>query len=181
MFVCSVKSSGSKIIAVVLVLLLLLLGFIIFSQLDFGGKPDADGTTAEESLLVKTDQPLSYAAADASERQAFIKQFGWTVREDPAEIAEVLIPAEFDEVYRKYNDLQKSQGLDLESFQGQRVKRWSYVVTDYPEYENTEEIRINLLIQKGVVIGGDVCSLAENGFMHGFSRENIGTGSQNAS
>ena len=31
-------------------------------------------------------------------------------------------------------------------------------------------IRANLLVYDGVVIGGDVCSVALDGFMHGFER-----------
>lgn len=171
MFVCSVKSPRSKVIAAVIVILLILLGFIVCSQLPGGSGGWPSGTTEPQSDTLQTDAAVSYNAADASERLAFIAQFGWQVKEEPAEISEVIIPTDFDEVYEKYNALQKAQGLDLESYQGERVKRWSYTVTNYPNAENTDYIRINLLICDGVVIGGDVCSLAENGFMHGFSAE----------
>lgn len=170
MFVCSVKSPRSKVIAVVLIILLLLLGFIVCSQLD-GGDPDSTGTTAPELPHVETENPVSYDAADASERMSFIAQFGWQVDGEPAEVTEVLIPAEFDEVYQKYNEIQLAQGLDLTQFAGERVKRWSYTVTNYPGYEGTDVIRIDLLVCKGVVVGGDVCSLEEDGFMHGFVRD----------
>lgn len=170
MFVFSVKSPKSKLIAVVLILLLLCLGYIVISQLDFGKKPDSPGTTVCESENVNVDGTISYNAADESEIMQFISQFGWTVRTDPEEIAEVIIPETFDDVYSKYNSIQKEQGLDLESYKGERVKRRSYAVTNYPGKEDSNSIRINLLVYKGTVIGGDVCDLSEDGFMHGFAR-----------
>ena len=106
------------------------------------------------------------AAADAGERLAFIDQFGWKVKEDPVEIAEVIVPETFDEVYEKYNTLQIEQGLDLTPYQGKRVKRWTYEVTNYPDYDGT--VYISLLVYKDKVIGGDVCSADVNGFVHGF-------------
>ncbi len=181
MFVFSVKSQRSKIIAAILIILLALLGFIVCSQLDTGSGGGENGTTLSEPANVETDNTVSYNAADGSERLEFIKQFGWECSEEPSEIMEVLIPAEFDEVYERYNELQKSQGLDLSDYKGQRVKRWSYQITNYPGYEESSQIRINLLVCKGVVIGGDVCSLAEDGFMCGFADKTSGTEIKNES
>lgn len=171
MFVFSVKSPKTKVLAAVLILLALCLGYIVISQLDFGDKGGSRGTTVPEEVNIEADAAISYNAADESERMQFIAQFGWTVRSEPEEIAEIIIPSAFDDVYEKYNSIQKNQGLDLESYKGERVKRWSYAVTNYPNAENSNSIRINLLIYKGVVIGGDICDLGENGFMHGFAKE----------
>jgi hypothetical protein len=106
------------------------------------------------------------AAKTNEERLAFIKSFGWEVEEDPAEVLEVIIPAEFDDVYSRYNDIQKLQGCDLKGFAGERCKRYSYTVTNYPGVEG--EVRFNSLVHKDKMIGGDVCSLEPNGFLHGF-------------
>ncbi len=112
---------------------------------------------------------LSLKANSASERLAFISQFGWEVYEDPTQVTEVIIPAEFDEVYTEYASMQKEQGFDLEPYKGLRAKRWTYSVLNYPGYEDKEgTVEINLLIYDGIVIGGDVCSLELGGFMHGF-------------
>ena len=89
--------------------------------------------------------------------------------EEPVEVCEVIIPAEFDETYTKYNEIQKGQGFDLSAYAGMRVKRWTYSVKNYTGYENQNCIRINMLVYEGLVIGGDVCSIELNGFMHGFS------------
>jgi hypothetical protein len=49
------------------------------------------------------------------------------------------------------------------------VKRWTYELKNYPGYESKPGVvQANLLIDHGVVIGGDVCSLELGGFLHGF-------------
>lgn len=178
MFVYSVNSRRPMIFAILAVLALIVLGAALCFRAGSGGaRPGGDGATAPQTLPgenadAASGEPISYAAADASERLAFIRRFGWTVKEEPEEISELLIPAEFDEVYEKYNAIQLSQGLDLSAYKGERVKRWSYAVTNYPGVENSGEcVRIDLLIHAGQVIGGSVYSLAADGFMHGFAAE----------
>ena len=176
MFVYSVKSRRSNIAAVILIAALVILGAVLIFRA--GGKtgPGDDGETLPRGFSDRdgedaaAGEAISYAAADASERLAFIRQFGWTVREEPEEIADILIPGEFDEVYEKYNAIQTAQGLDLSAYRGERVKRWSYAVTNYPGVEDSADtVRIDLLVSSGNVIGGSVYSLASDGFMHGFA------------
>ena len=108
-------------------------------------------------------------AGNAAERLAVISQFGWDVAEDPVTVTEILIPYESDEVFDKYNEIQKQQGLDLSLYAGRRVKKWTYAVRNYPGYEGRADvIELNMLICDGLVIGGDVCSTELGGFMHGF-------------
>jgi hypothetical protein len=112
---------------------------------------------------------IRLSASNAAERLAFLSQFGWEVSEDPIEVSEVIIPAEFDETYEKYNGVQKEQDMDLKPFAGSRVKRWTYEVLNYPGYENQPGVvQANLLVSDGKVVGGDVCSLELGGFLHGF-------------
>ena len=114
---------------------------------------------------------VSHHTAEAGKTAALnISQFGWSVKEDPVEVCEVIIPAEFDDVYEKYNELQKEQGFDLSLYASKRVKRWTYEITNYTGYENTGFIHANILVYDGKVIGGDVCSTELNGFMHGFAK-----------
>ncbi len=107
---------------------------------------------------------------DSSQILSFISTFGWEVDEEPDEVREVIIPAEFDDVYNNYNAIQLKQGYDLQKYAGERVKRWTYTIKNYPEYIDQECIKINILVYKGEVIGGDVCSVRLDGFMHGFSQ-----------
>ncbi|MBQ7308537.1 MAG: DUF4830 domain-containing protein [Clostridia bacterium] len=102
-----------------------------------------------------------------SDRLAFIEQFGWKVDATPLETVEVSIPEEFDKVYLGYNEMQKEQGLGLTKYKGKTVTRYTYNVTNYPEYEG--DVYISLLVYKNKVIGDDVCSADVNGFVHGFA------------
>ncbi len=112
----------------------------------------------------------NYTVNTGDQRLAFITQFGWEVEEEPVEIEEVLIPREFDTLYEDYNALQKSQGLDLTRYRGQKVRRFCYRILNYPDC--TDEVRLNMLVAENKIIGGDVCSTALDGFMHGFRYEN---------
>lgn len=125
-----------------------------------------EGSKTENKKTKKIDTKKA-AAKTNEQRVDFIESFGWTVEAEPAEIIEVIIPKEFDSVYKEYNAMQKLQGCDLSSNAGKRCKRYSYKVTNYPN--QTENVRINLLVLNNKVIGGDVCSLDAGGFMHGFA------------
>lgn len=121
---------------------------------------------------VETGGEISRSVSNNEEILTFISGYGWEVDEEPIEVREVVIPEVFDEVYDNYNAIQLKQGFDLTEFAGQRVKRWTYVIRNYPDTASDDGfIRINLLINDGVVIGGDVCSVKLDGFMHGFSKE----------
>lgn len=106
---------------------------------------------------------------DNNDRINFISQFGWTVNETPLEEISVTIPDEFDTVYVGYNEMQKDQGLNLAKYKGKDVTRYTYNVTNYKDYEG--EVYVNLLVYRGKVVGGDVCSADSSGFVHGFSQE----------
>ena len=154
MFVYSVKSSKIKMVILVLLVVLLVLAMLLVTRLH---QP------------AEADSVLNIKAENAEQRVAFLSQFGWSFDEDPVEVAEVIIPPEFDEVYEKYNAIQKEQGFDLTKYQGKRVKRWTYAIKNYPGYAaDSGCIHANLLVYEGQVIGGDVCSVELNGFMHGF-------------
>ena len=124
-------------------------------------------TTDKEPSEVKS---VGKNITDSSQILTFISTFGWEVDEEPDEVREVIIPAEFDDVYNNYNAIQLKQGYDLQKYAGERVKRWTYTIKNYPEYVDQECIKINILVYKGEVIGGDVCSVRLDGFMHGFSK-----------
>jgi hypothetical protein len=128
---------------------------------------DAISTGSEQ--VEEAAKPKKTKVKSEQDRQEFIRSFGWEVEEEPVEVLEVIIPKEFDSVYEAYNSMQKRQGYDLSQHAGKRCKRYSYVVTNYPG--QPEDVRINLLIRGNRVIGGDVCSMLEGGFMHGFSMD----------
>ena len=98
------------------------------------------------------------------DRVAYLESFGWTVEPEPLAVEELLIPEEFDETYTQYLELQGSQGFDLTQYCGKRVKRYTYVITNYPTGETG--VQAGLLIYKNTVIGGDVLSPEVGGFIH---------------
>ena len=98
------------------------------------------------------------------DRVAYLESFGWTVEPEPLAVEELLIPEEFDETYTQYLELQSSQGFDLTQYCGKRVKRYTYVITNYPTGETG--VQAGLLIYKNTVIGGDVLSPQLGGFIH---------------
>ena len=78
----------------------------------------------------------------------------------------MIIPQQFGDVYRNYNELQTAQGFDLMRHRGKQVTRYTYAVLNYPG--QAEYIRANLLVLDDEIIAGDICSVyAKNGFLHG--------------
>lgn len=155
MFVYSIKTSKGKLLGLLAVITVaIILMIIVFS----GG---ADAETAS------TKSKISTAASTAAERINFLNQYGWEVKEEPISVTEVLIPEEFDQTYEEYNTIQKTHGMDLSKYKGKSAKKWTYEVTNYPKSDTT--VQANLLVLNGKVIGGDISSTEENGFMHGFS------------
>lgn len=159
MFVLSVsKNKLKKSFVIAFVVIALSVGFIFFIKC-IGNIQNDNMTEISLSTIVSEDDILK-----------FISYYGWEVDEQPAEVREVIIPETFDEVYTNYNEIQLAQGFNLEKYAGQKVKRWTYIVRNYPETSPEDDyIRINILISDGVVIGGDVCSVKLDGFMHGFT------------
>lgn len=100
------------------------------------------------------------------DRVNFLKQFGWTIGGEATDSEEVTIPAEFDKIFGGYNEIQKRQGLDLEKYKGKKMMRYTYEITNYPNYEG--KVIANILVYRGKVVGGDICSADINGFIHGF-------------
>lgn len=102
-------------------------------------------------------------------RISFLSTYGWEVKAEPKEVQEVVIPDVFDQVYLNYNEIQKVDGFNLQKYSGCRVKRWTYEVTNYPDKK--QNVVANVLVYNGKIIGGDICSVALNGFMHAFSQK----------
>ena len=103
------------------------------------------------------------------DRVAILKECGWETETEPVEFMEVRIPEKFDDVYVKYNDIQKRQGLDLEKYAGKRAVRYTYRINNHPSGE--EGVVANLVVYKNKLIGADICSPELNGFMHGITEQ----------
>ncbi|MBR6676621.1 MAG: DUF4830 domain-containing protein [Clostridia bacterium] len=160
MFICSVKGNTLKLFGLVAIAVVAVMIIII-------AVPSAD---AVETGSIFEGETISYdkVKTDASRRD-FLSQFGWKTGDACIEEVEVQIPKDFDKVMNAYNDIQKAQGLDLSKYKGKTVQRYTYEITNYPEYNGT--VYANVIIYKNRVIGGDLCSSDIRGFIHGFESD----------
>ena len=160
MFIYSMHANTIKFFAVICLALTVLIALIAFVP---------TYVTGQEATQVGLNVSYNYEKIKNNEdRINFIKQFGWEVDAQPLKEQEVTIPKEFDKIFATYNEIQRKQGLDLSSFKKKNVMRYTYTVTNYPDYDG--EVYINILVYRNTVIGGDVCSADVNGFVHGFER-----------
>ena len=147
MMVMTAKVDMKKVIAA----LAAVAGVIIALILLFGGGGSSTSTAAP-----------SVAGNDG--RLAFLQELGWEVSASPKESGQVRIPQEANEVFDRYNELQKSAGYDLSQFAGKTVMRYVYQVSNFPGA--TEPVYATLLVYKNQIIGGDITNTAADGTMH---------------
>ncbi len=158
MFIYSFRASTLRFFAVIGLAVAALAALIIFVP-----AYDGDGYT-------DTVASVKYDGIKTNEDMVkFLEQFGYSVTGEPIESVDVTLPDEFDRVFSGYNELQKAQGLDLSKYRGKTVTRYTYEVTNYPG-ENNGTVWANVIVRKGRVIGGDICSSDPNGFVHGFEK-----------
>lgn len=147
MLIMTAKLSKGKIALCLVgaaVLLLLVL------KMAAGGSKEVAKTTPERPTTVATNE----------DRLAYLTSCGYTAEPEPVQTQEVAIPKEFNEVFTRYNDLQRAQGFDLEPYAGKRAKRYVYRLT------NCEgEVSATLIVYKDTVIGADLSSTEGEGFL----------------
>ena len=105
------------------------------------------------------DRPLLTGNA---ERVAYLQELGWEVVEEPVTTLQFLLPPQLKGDYVAYNDLQKSQGFDLEACCGKQVTRYTYTVTNYPQ--RPEGVQLNLYVCEELPVAGDVVCTGADGF-----------------
>lgn len=162
MFIYSFRASTLKFLGIISVTLVALIAIIAFVPIYAEGIGSANTTTAGG---VEISYENVKSSADAVN---FVSQFGWTVDGGNAEVQTVTIPEEFDKVFAAYNEIQKAQGLDLSKYKKKELTRYSFEVTNYPDYEG--KVYANVLVYRNKVVGGDICSADVTGFVHGFEK-----------
>ena len=108
---------------------------------------------------VKEDLPL---LTGNNERIAYLHELGWEVEEEPVTTLQFLLPPQLKGDYVAYNDLQKSQGFDLETCCGKQVTRYTYTVTNYPK--RPDGVQLNLYVCEELPVAGDVVCTGADGF-----------------
>lgn len=156
MFVMTAKVSKTKTAAIIT--LVIALAVIIAIAVISGRKPDGAQTPN----------------ADTNEaRVQFLAGFGWDVNVEPVQTQTVTVPsAEDNDVFCRYNDLQKSQGYDLTQYAGKKAQRYVYEILNYPGAEADCPVYVTMFVSDGMVIAGDVTNTASTGKLHGFAMPN---------
>ena len=149
----------------ILIALAAVAGVIILLVLLLGGEKNSAPTAAP-----------SVASNDG--RVQFLQALGWEVSQSPTESGQVRIPQEQNQVFSRYNDLQKSAGYDLSQYAGKTVMRYVYKVNNFPGA--TEPVYATLLIYKNQVIGGDITNTAANGTMQALTKAKLPGQTQDA-
>ena len=174
MFIYSFKASSIKffgILCVALAALITLIAFVPAYAGDSVSKPNQNGGVAVDAPQSESGVTVSVRydkVKSADNAASFLSQFGWIVDAGSVETKEVTIPAQFDKVFAGYNEMQKSQGLDLSKYKKKDVTRYTFAVTNYDDYDGV--VYANVLTYRGRVIGGDICSADVSGFIHGFEK-----------
>ncbi len=155
MLVVSVRASTLRFFMVLLLSLALLIGFF--------GLGGADAIAASVRPGTVTYNGIS----TAEERIAFLAGFGIEASADSESSEEFTLPGEFDRVLLGYNEIQKSQGLDLSKYGKKKITRYTYEVKNCKESDGI--VYANLLVYRDRVIGCDYSTADPAGFVHALS------------
>ena len=158
MFICTVRANTLKFFTVIAVSIAALCAIILMVP---------EYTPVSTKAIMAEAEKYSYdKIKTVDDVVSFLAQFGWEVEKTPVEEVKIKIPAEFDKVMNSYNELQRKQGLDLSKYRDREVTRYTFKVTNYPDYNGS--VMANVIIYKKKVIGGDLCSTDVTGFICGF-------------
>ena len=154
MFIYSVRASTLRFFAVLAVTACLLVGLMAFS--------------GSQSVSAMSDGTYRFSDINTKEdRIDFLSQFGIKVAGDFEEKDSFAMPEALDRVMLSYNEIQKSQGLDLSPYLKKKLERYTYKVENYKD--EGVEVYANLLVYRHRVIGGDICASGEGGFVLPFT------------
>ena len=159
MFIWSIRASTLKFFVSVAASALILCLLVVMIP-----APSAAGVQSES-----TSGDVEYRAESRKERVAFLEGFGWQVDAGSECENKVTLPMEFDRVFAGYNEIQRAQGMDLAPYKGKEVMSYTYTVTNYEGYSG--KVLATVLVYQNVIIGGDICSEATDGFVSGFEKK----------
>ena len=142
-----------------------LVGLLAVAAVVWGIAALAPGGMESVAAAASGTADLSRKLKTNEERAAFLRSFGWEIDDTPLSETEVRIPDEFDAAYQSYNELQRSQGLDLEKYKGRKCMLYVYAVRNDPSGE--EGVTASLVLYKNKLIAADICSADADGFIHG--------------
>ena len=123
------------------------------------------------TVVLTSQQPVALPAwslfnkgipgGEENQRIEFLRKYGWEAEVPPISEEEIVIPAEWDEVYTGYASLQQAQGFNLDKLRGKTVTEYTYHITNYPE---KDEVAAHILVYKDRIIGADISEMEQGGF-----------------
>lgn len=150
MFVYSVRASTVRFFGVIVLTLAVLIGALVIGR---SGTVAVSAASGVDFSGIKTND----------DRLAFISQFGIEVSGDPKEEVTFRVPSKLEGVLADYNELQKSQGLDLTKYENKKVTRYTYEIEGYGDY--TGPACVNLIVFRNRVVACDISSTDPSGFI----------------
>lgn len=147
------KRAGSKA-ALMIMLFIGIGGIILAAVFNLSDNPDETGIELPSK----------------ASRVEFLNNCGLIVDPEP-EIQDIKIPYKFGEIYNAYNELQKSQGFDLEKYAGTDAVLLRYKVLNCPDYP--ENVTANLVLSSNILIACDITLNEEGGFTKALIPESI--------
>ena len=153
MLTASVKTTKTKLLGTICVILAVVIAIILFFCGENGGK-------AAESI--------SRRVTNNEERIEYIASKGVKTAGEPFSVEEVLLPEEPDEILLQYNETQKNSGFDLSPYYGKTVKKYVYPV------DNETETFVTLYVFEEKIIAADIASHTEGWQRPIDGKENMG-------
>lgn len=136
MITASVKTSRTKIIGTLCIILAAIISVILF----FGGR---EAENAAESI--------SRQVTNNEQRKEYLLSKGLETAAEPSSVESIVLPKD-DAVFEKYCELQKSAGFDLVPYLGKTVTKYVYPVI------GEEETYVTLYVYDERIIAGDIAS-----------------------
>ena len=150
MFIYSVRASTLRFFACIFVCVAVLVLLITLG-------------TVETVYASAGGREINYGGIKTNEdRVAFIESFGIKVKSEPTSEETFAMPDDFDRVIAGYNQIQKTQGLDVTKYARKRVTHYAYEVTNY-DHDGT--VYVNLLVYRNRIIAADISSTDGGGFI----------------
>ena len=159
MFICTVRAQTVRFAGVLCLALAILFGVAVIADAGAAIVPPEKTVETVSFSRVKTDE----------DRLKLLTDLGWKTTGEVVEEESFTLPETFDRVLLGYNEIQKDQGLDLTRYRKKKVTRYTYEITNYPDYEG--RVYANLIVWRGRVIAGDISSADPMGFVRGLEAD----------
>ncbi len=114
-------------------------------------------------------------AVSKNDIDRFADFFGLDLDSDTEKSQKITIPCTFNKLYKNYNLLQNTVGLNLTQYAGKECMMYSYEIMNK---NSSPDSKLRILVYDGHIIGGDICYIEYSSEIRNFagktlSEENI--------